>query len=447
MTVSGRLLHHTTATQSTKMYVGDSSANNTLNVSGSIRGDSLYVGGGAFGGNQVNVTGPGTEQFPTVHFEGGNNWIKIGVNSSYNSVNFSNGSYSLIDKGNGGTGFDIGDLDGADFNTLTVDGAGTTLSAYMGTYVGRGGDDNSLTVSNGAAYLKAQRFFVGETGSNNTALVTGDNSYFDVADNSNAKFGVGAACGATVGQSSGSPMMGVILANLDSTLTIDSGRLIGSLDGPLIAGLGQLVLDDSAYIRTDWTSQISSNIVGEGSLIKEGSGALTLSGTNSHGGDTTVDAGTLIIREGYLADVADVSLTTGAIFNLAFTGTIDKLFLEGLSQAIGTWGAPGSDADHTSNFFTGGGLLSVTTQAAVDAFPLDPVESMDTDGDGIGDNGDAGGIGLVGAPLDCPQYAKHAGHHHTGLRVAEIVCSDEKDRQPMRIGGGGAGICVSRVPR
>ncbi|MDG1215006.1 MAG: autotransporter-associated beta strand repeat-containing protein [Luminiphilus sp.] len=513
VTVSGRLLHHTTATQSTKMYVGDSSANNTLNVSGHIRGDALYVGSSTFGGNTVNVTGPATALDPTIEFSGKNNDFKIGVSSSNNSVNFSNGSYSIIKKGSGAPSMPIGELAGANGNSLTVDGAGTIVDAYMELYVGKAGDNNTFTVSNGGVYENQYRSFVGETGSNNTALVTGANSYFAMRlTTTNVKFGVGTGVGATlnsftvadgasaligagrsdrelgigwvtgadsnrvrvtgtdslltishvnalsiggkyqndiaadssatgnhldvysgatadlktvylqgvlsafnlgdgtgistatVGQSSGSAVMGVILSNADSVLTIDSGRLIGSLDGPLVSGLGDVALLGPAYIRTDWTSEISSAISGVGSLTKEGSGALTLSGANSYSGGTTVDAGTLIISDGYLADASDVSLTAGAIFDLAFTGTdtIDELFFNGAPQAIGTWGALGSGADHPSAFFTGAGMLNVTK---LDAFPLDPVESKDTDGDGIGDNGDAGGTGigisLVGVPLAC----------------------------------------------
>jgi autotransporter-associated beta strand protein len=96
-------------------------------------------------------------------------------------------------------------------------------------------------------------------------------------------------------------------------------------------------------------------------------GALTLTGANTYTGDTTVSAGTLSISTAYLADAADVFLTTGAVFDLAFTGTdtIDQLFVNGIGQLSGTWGAAGSGANHVSGFFTGTGLLNVTTSGVL----------------------------------------------------------------------------------
>jgi autotransporter-associated beta strand protein len=102
-------------------------------------------------------------------------------------------------------------------------------------------------------------------------------------------------------------------------------------------------------------------------LVKSGVGTLTLTAANTYTGDTKVEAGTLSITNAYLADLADVYLTTNARFDLNFTGTdtIDELFFNGAGQLSGTWGSQTSTAVHKSGFFTGDGLLLVTTSGVL----------------------------------------------------------------------------------
>ncbi|MEM8945273.1 MAG: GH25 family lysozyme [Planctomycetota bacterium] len=119
-----------------------------------------------------------------------------------------------------------------------------------------------------------------------------------------------------------------------------------------------------------------------GGLAKSGLGALSLSGANTYAGDTTVDEGTLSLASAFLDDAADVYVGTNAILDLNFIGldTVDALFLDGVSQAVGTWGAIGSGAQFTSPLITGAGLLQVSTIEA----PL----PGDFDGNGIVDSAD-----------------------------------------------------------
>ena len=100
-----------------------------------------------------------------------------------------------------------------------------------------------------------------------------------------------------------------------------------------------------------------------GGLTKTGGGTLVLSGANTFAGDTVVEQGSLSLTTSFLANAADVKLLTGASLNLGFAGAdvIDSLFIDGVSQAIGTWGAVGSGAQFTSPLITGAGLLQVST--------------------------------------------------------------------------------------
>jgi autotransporter-associated beta strand protein len=105
-----------------------------------------------------------------------------------------------------------------------------------------------------------------------------------------------------------------------------------------------------------------------GSLTKAGAGTLALSGDNTYAGDTTIEAGKLRLTGATLADAADLYLTTGSLLDLTFaSGTpdvVDSLFIDGVSQQAGVWGAVGSGAAFTSPLITGTGRLQVTTFVA-----------------------------------------------------------------------------------
>jgi fibronectin-binding autotransporter adhesin len=99
-------------------------------------------------------------------------------------------------------------------------------------------------------------------------------------------------------------------------------------------------------------------------VAKSGAGKWILTGNNTYTGDTSVEAGTLSITNSFLANTADVRMSTGAVFDLNFVGTdvIGELFFNGVAQAVGTWGAIGNvAATFQSAFFTSTGLLQVST--------------------------------------------------------------------------------------
>ena len=114
---------------------------------------------------------------------------------------------------------------------------------------------------------------------------------------------------------------------------------------------------------------ISGAISGAGAITKAGSGTLALTAVNSYTGNTTVQAGTLRITNRYLADTANVLLSTGATLDLQFSGSADmihSLLINGAMQVTGLWGAVGNQSAsfHTS-LITGTGVLQVAAGPVV----------------------------------------------------------------------------------
>jgi autotransporter-associated beta strand protein len=112
---------------------------------------------------------------------------------------------------------------------------------------------------------------------------------------------------------------------------------------------------------------INVPIVGTG-LTKAGAGTLELNGLNNYNGDTVVQAGKLSVTSpnGFneqFDNEWDIQISTGAILDLKFSGIPDMigaLFIDGISQPAGIWGAAGTTAPFTSPLITGTGRLEVT---------------------------------------------------------------------------------------
>ena len=119
----------------------------------------------------------------------------------------------------------------------------------------------------------------------------------------------------------------------------------------------------STFTAMGADSTLTGLLSGGGTLIKAGSAKLTLGTSESYTGNTQIDAGILSISAAFLADNADVLIANSAFFNLT-TGTsdtIDQLFLGGVEQAAGVYGALLSGAQYQITSITGSGTLNVVT--------------------------------------------------------------------------------------
>ncbi|MBA4106627.1 MAG: hypothetical protein C0485_12790 [Pirellula sp.] len=153
--------------------------------------------------------------------------------------------------------------------------------------------------------------------------------------------------------------------DLDFTPLANAAAVIGNGSGAGLSGRVDLGGANRTLNVADGTAgndlAISVPVI-NGGLTKTGAGTLVLSGANTYAGDTVVEQGSLSLTTPFLANAADVKLLAGVSLHLGFAGIdqIDSLFIDGLSQAVGTWGAIGSAADFTSPLITGSGLLQVT---------------------------------------------------------------------------------------
>ena len=125
--------------------------------------------------------------------------------------------------------------------------------------------------------------------------------------------------------------------------------------------MGLKLMTNNTFNTAAGNITINASIIGSGGLTKSGAYTLTLTNQNTYTGATVVQAGTLSISKASLAVSNDVRITSGAILNLNFSGTntISGFYIDGVQQAGGTWGAPGSGAEHESSLLAGVGLIQV----------------------------------------------------------------------------------------
>ncbi|MEI6075328.1 MAG: autotransporter-associated beta strand repeat-containing protein [Verrucomicrobiota bacterium] len=111
---------------------------------------------------------------------------------------------------------------------------------------------------------------------------------------------------------------------------------------------------NSITIAAPLTHDGTLGAIPDGGLTKQGAGSLTLSGTNTYTGPTTVNGGTLSLNQPMLSAVSAVTLATNTILNLNFTGsnTVMALALDGVQMPAGTY-----NAASTPTYFTGTGSL------------------------------------------------------------------------------------------
>jgi len=146
-----------------------------------------------------------------------------------------------------------------------------------------------------------------------------------------------------------------------------------SLAGGTINSTANLTDFTNLNVANSGASTFSGDLTAVGgSLIKDSTGTLALTGAASYGGTTTVNEGTLILGDGTnnvgLSDTSDLIVESGASLQLNYgvgsPDSIDELWLGGVQQNAGTYSA----GTYSGVTITGTGLLNVINGPITDPF-------------------------------------------------------------------------------
>ncbi|EED7529097.1 AIDA autotransporter-like protein ShdA, partial [Salmonella enterica subsp. enterica] len=247
--------------------------------------------------------------------------------------------------------------------TLELNTGGTFDNAISGSGQVVKSGDKTLTLSGSNTYTGGSTINDGTlVASNVEALGTGD-----VTNNATLELNTG---GDFTNNISGS---GQVVKSGDETLTLSgSNTYTGGTtinDGTLVAtsveALGSGDVTNDAVLALNTGGDFANNIGGTGSVVKSGDETLTLSGTNSYTGGTLISGGTLVatnveaLGTGDVTNNATLELNTGGDFtnNISGNGQVVKSGDETLTLS-GT------------NSYTGGTTISGGTLVATNVEAL-----------------------------------------------------------------------------
>lgn len=318
-----------------------SQGNGNILGSGTIR----ILSGGFF-----TVTGAGTSISPDITVTSANSAMSFVVSTlgaDYTlaptltganlGLRMQNDGYSVTVTGNNshgrGTWLEAGGLIAA---TDTALGTGTLSLAPNTTFLS--GGTGNRTIANNITLLNGGGIVIGNPNAGTNFTLNGA-----ISGTGFTKTGAGTLILTGTNSYSG----GTTISS--GILQVGSGSLAGSLGsgGVAINAGTTLVFDSSA------SQNVANVLSGAGSLIKRGSGTLTLSGTNSFTGAVSLNGGSLQLNGGSsIGDMAAVSLATGTNLGVSSNETIGSLSGAGTvvlqSDAVLTIGG-----DNNSTVFAG----------------------------------------------------------------------------------------------
>ncbi|EHJ5307064.1 autotransporter-associated beta strand repeat-containing protein [Salmonella enterica subsp. enterica serovar Ouakam] len=219
----------------------------------------------------------------------------------------------------------LGSGDVTDDATLELNTGGTFDNAISGSgQVVKSGDD-VLTLSGANSYSGGTLISDGTlVASNVEALGSGD-----VTDNATLELNTGGTFDNAISGSGKVEKSGDDALTLSGANTYTGGTLIS--DGTLVASnveaLGTGDVTDNAVLELNTGGDFDNAISGSGQVEKSGDGTLTLSGSNTYTGGTTINDGTLIatsvdaLGSGDVTDNATLALNTGGTFDNAISGS------------------------------------------------------------------------------------------------------------------------------
>ncbi|EJT8823390.1 autotransporter-associated beta strand repeat-containing protein [Salmonella enterica] len=218
-----------------------------------------------------------------------------------------------------------GSGDVTDDATLELNTGGTFDNAIGGSgNVVKSGAD-TLTLSGSNSYTGGTTISGGTlVASNVEALGTGD-----VTNNATLELNTGGDFINNIGGTGRVEKSGDDTLTLSGSNTYTGGTLIngGTLVASNVEALGTGDVTDNATLALNTGGTFDNAISGSGQVVKSGDETLTLSGTNSYTGGTTISGGTLVatnveaLGSGDVTDDATLELNTGGTFDNAISGS------------------------------------------------------------------------------------------------------------------------------
>ncbi len=203
---------------------------------------------------------------------------------------------------------------GGDFDNV-ISGSGQVVKS----------GDETLTLSGANSYTGGTTISGGTlVASNVEALGTGD-----ITDNATLELNAGGDFANNIGGTGSVVKSGDKTLTLSGSNTYTGGTTIsgGTLVASNVDALGSGDVTDNATLEMNTGGDFANNIGGTGSVVKSGDKTLTLSGTNSYTGGTTISGGTLVasnveaLGTGDVTDNATLELNTGGDFDNAISGS------------------------------------------------------------------------------------------------------------------------------
>ncbi|EJL3596459.1 autotransporter outer membrane beta-barrel domain-containing protein, partial [Salmonella enterica] len=251
----------------------------------------------------------------------------------------------------------LGTGDVTDDATLELNTGGTFDNAIGGSgNVVKSGAD-TLTLSGSNSYTGGTTISGGTlVASNVEALGTGD-----VTNNATLELNTGGDFINNIGGTGRVEKSGDDTLTLSGSNTYTGGTLIngGTLVASNVEALGTGDVTDNATLALNTGGTFDNAISGSGQVVKSGDETLTLSGTNSYTGGTTISGGTLVATN--VEALGTGSVTDNATLELNTSGTFDNV-ISGRGQVV-------KSGDKTltlsgANSYTGGTTISGGTLVA-----------------------------------------------------------------------------------
>ena len=298
-------------------------------------------------------------------------------------------------------------------NPITVAGGNTGLASITST--SQGGFSGAITLSSHDLTVSSQTaygltFSGGVTGTGNLTINStggGGNTTFSIAAvnhsgtiTHSSTVGTGGVISGGVGSNvtainQNSSTIGLTIQTNALTVnsagtTLNSGNAAAFSVTSAVAGTGNFIVNANSTgviglgtTTINHTGSITNSGTGTGTVTISGvigtnvtgvtqnsaTSALTLTGTNTYSGDTTVSAGTLsLTKVNSNNESSKVTIATGAFLNLnhALSDTVGTFFIDAVQQAAGTYVADGTQTglEIGTPRITGTGKLVVSSGSA-----------------------------------------------------------------------------------